>query len=781
MKKQSLFLNLHQWILTFSLIWLLQIPLSAQLGINTDGSAPDASAMLDVVSTDKGVLIPRLTQTQRDVISSPATGLLIFQSDNTAGFYFYTGSVWQLVGDGTGTDHQTATEVVNTPAGSIAATNVQAAINELDTEKLSAEVDGSTTNEIQTIDVSTLTGTTLNLSLSNDEEATKTVDLSSLKDGTGTDDQTAAEVANTAAGNIAATNVQAAINELDTEKLSTEVDGSTTNEIQTIDVSTLTGTTLNLSLINDGEATKTVDLSSLKDGTGTDDQTAAEVVNTAAGNIAATNVQAAINELDTEKLSTEVDGSTTNEIQTIDVSTLTGTTLNLSLINDGEATKTVDLSSLKDGTGTDDQTAAEVVNTAAGNIAATNVQAAINELDTEKLSTEVDGSTTNEIQTIDVSTLTGTTLNLSLINDGEATKTVDLSSLQDGTGTDDQTAAEVANTAAGNIAATNVQAAINELDTEKLSTEVDGSTTNEIQTIDVSTLTGTTLNLSLINDGEATKTVDLSSLKDGTGTDDQTASEVANTAAGNIAATNVQAAINELDTEKLSAETQDLEDVLGQDAAANGKITNLIDPTAAQDAATKKYVDDENEMDLDKSATNEIELPTSPTAGTMSYYEGSAWVSIAPDSDDQTLSFCSGVPTWGECPPVVGDFHEGGVVFYLFQNGDDGYVAGETHGLIAAPRNQSSGIVWGCHGTDIAALPNVTSGPSGDGHVIGYGTTNTAGIVATSCANPSAAKLCADLNLNGFDDWFLPSTKELNKMHQKRTIINSTASTNGGW
>ena len=73
----------------------------AQVGINTDGSNPDNSAMLDVKSTDKGILIPRMTQTQRNAISSPATGLMIYQTDGTTGFYFYDGTNWQHVVDGT--------------------------------------------------------------------------------------------------------------------------------------------------------------------------------------------------------------------------------------------------------------------------------------------------------------------------------------------------------------------------------------------------------------------------------------------------------------------------------------------------------------------------------------------------------------------------------------------------------------------------------------------------------------------------------------------------------
>ena len=71
---------------------LMSEGLFAQVSINTDGSDPDASAMLDVKSTDKGLLIPRMTQTQRTAIGSPATGLLVYQTDSDYGFYYNAGS-----------------------------------------------------------------------------------------------------------------------------------------------------------------------------------------------------------------------------------------------------------------------------------------------------------------------------------------------------------------------------------------------------------------------------------------------------------------------------------------------------------------------------------------------------------------------------------------------------------------------------------------------------------------------------------------------------------------
>ena len=88
-----LYLSFYQWAYTQSNNF--QLPIS----INHNGAAPDASAILDVQSYNKGVLTPRMTQAQRDAITSPATGLLIYQTNNTPGFYTYDGSVWKEVVD----------------------------------------------------------------------------------------------------------------------------------------------------------------------------------------------------------------------------------------------------------------------------------------------------------------------------------------------------------------------------------------------------------------------------------------------------------------------------------------------------------------------------------------------------------------------------------------------------------------------------------------------------------------------------------------------------------
>lgn len=73
--------------------------LLSQTGIGT--TTPSASAKLEIAATDKGLLIPRMTLTQRGNIASPANGLLVYQTDGVVGFYVNTGTtvspVWTRI------------------------------------------------------------------------------------------------------------------------------------------------------------------------------------------------------------------------------------------------------------------------------------------------------------------------------------------------------------------------------------------------------------------------------------------------------------------------------------------------------------------------------------------------------------------------------------------------------------------------------------------------------------------------------------------------------------
>lgn len=90
-------------------------PTTGAAGIGT--LTPDASSLLDITSTSKGMLIPRMTKTQRDAIVTPVTGLLIYQTNNTPGFYYYSGTAWTAIsakGANTALSNLTAPVAVNT-------------------------------------------------------------------------------------------------------------------------------------------------------------------------------------------------------------------------------------------------------------------------------------------------------------------------------------------------------------------------------------------------------------------------------------------------------------------------------------------------------------------------------------------------------------------------------------------------------------------------------------------------------------------------------------------
>ena len=91
-------------LLTIAIALLCLQSAAQNIGINEDGSTPDGSAILDIKSDDKGLLIPRLSSAQMLTISNPVDGLLIFNTDESS-FYFYDDGLWlpildEINGDG---------------------------------------------------------------------------------------------------------------------------------------------------------------------------------------------------------------------------------------------------------------------------------------------------------------------------------------------------------------------------------------------------------------------------------------------------------------------------------------------------------------------------------------------------------------------------------------------------------------------------------------------------------------------------------------------------------
>ncbi len=168
-----------------------------------------------------------------------------------------------------------------------------------------------------------------------------------------------------------------------------------------------------------------------------------------------------------------------------------------------------------------------------------------------------------------------------------------------------------------------------------------------------------------------------------------------------------------------------------------------------------------------------------------------------------TVLIVNGCASKSEPNLSVGDFYGGGIVAYILQEGDPGYVSGEQHGLIASKADISYGDVYSGNPDyeDPSYVENVEQSlfqwstrhvegrykarndyafllVKGTATSLGSGEANTAAILAVYSRERyryTAAAMCVGYRGGGYSDWYLPSRDELNKMYLNKKAVGGFA------
>jgi uncharacterized protein (TIGR02145 family) len=142
------------------------------------------------------------------------------------------------------------------------------------------------------------------------------------------------------------------------------------------------------------------------------------------------------------------------------------------------------------------------------------------------------------------------------------------------------------------------------------------------------------------------------------------------------------------------------------------------------------------------------------------YYAKAYATNTAGTTYGPTISFTTPV-----APIAVNDIYGGGIVYYILKPNDNGYDANVQHGLIAQQQNEIDGLSGnppyaGSTWNVIALNSNTISGAQDDGTLVGRA--NTAAIIANQGAGTYLFKYVSTLTINGYNDWYVPSIKEIN-------------------
>lgn len=145
--------------------------------------------------------------------------------------------------------------------------------------------------------------------------------------------------------------------------------------------------------------------------------------------------------------------------------------------------------------------------------------------------------------------------------------------------------------------------------------------------------------------------------------------------------------------------------------------------------------------------------PSGNKVGDIQYWNGTSWVILSAGTTGQVLTISSsGLPVWQDlsnpAAHKIGDTYEGGIIFYIDATGE--------HGLVCSPSAQSLSSEWGCSTNEISGA---------DGVALGTGNANTVNIITGCTTAGIAARICYDLELSGYSDWYLPSKDELDLIY----------------